>query len=123
MKIAFTYVLEGLMKQDQKKIEEKPYILRKKLKRIEDSRSASQDKNREKAKAIKVYQDRETELKNNRDNWKVRCKEKEKENEDLKKKLKLIASAFEISEEQLQQVRDEFNEVKKKTYKGFRDAL
>jgi hypothetical protein len=54
-------------------------------------------------------------LKNNRDNWKVKCKE----NDDLKEKLKLIASTLEIIEEQ--QVRDEFNEVKKN--RGFRPPL
>lgn len=117
------HISEGLMQQDKTNSKEKPHTLRKKIKRIEESRSTIQAKNREKAKAIKAYQDRETELKNNRNNWKGKCKEKEKENEDLKEKLKLIASTLEITEEQLQQVRDEFNEVKKKTYKGFRKPL
>jgi len=111
------------MKQDKENSKEKPHTLRKKIKRIEESRSTIQSKNREKAKAIKAYQDRETELRSNRDSWKVKCKEQEKENEDLKEKLKLVANTLEITEEQLQQVRDEFNEVKKKSYKGFRKPL
>jgi len=117
------HILEGLMKEDKINAKEKTHILRKKIKRIEESRSTSQAKNREKAKTIKAHQDRETELKNNRDNWKDKCKEKEKENKSLKEKLKLIANTLEITEEQLQQVRDEFNEVKKKSYKGFRKPL
>jgi chromosome segregation ATPase len=103
--------------------QEKPHKLRKKIKRIEESRSAIQNKNREKAKAIKAYQDRERELKDNRDDWKIKCKDKEKENEDLKEKLKLLASKLGITEEQLQQIRDEFNEVKKKSHKGFGKPL
>jgi chromosome segregation ATPase len=105
---------ELLMKQDKTNPKEKPHTLRKKIKRIEESRSTIQAKNREKAKALKAYQDREKELKDNRDSWKVKCKEKEKENEELQEKLKLIVNTLEITEEQLQQIRDEFNEVKKK---------
>lgn len=108
------------MQQDKTNSKEKPGLLRKKIKRLKVSRDTGQARNREKAKIIKAYQDRETELKNNRDNWKDKSKEKEKENEELKEKLKLIASTLKITEEQLQEVRDEFNEVKKKSYKGFR---
>jgi chromosome segregation ATPase len=98
---------------------QKPHILRKKIKRIDESREALQAKNREKAKAIKAYQDRETELKQNRDSWKIKCKEKEKENAELAEKLKILAETLKMSEEELQKIRDEFNEVKKKSYKGF----
>lgn len=114
-----TPMAEELMKSDKQEPNEKPHILRKKIKRVEESRSVVQAKNREKAKAIKAYQDRETELKENRDNWKVKCKEKEKENEELNEKLKHLADTLEITVEQLQQIRDEFNEVKKKSHKGF----
>lgn len=109
-----TLASEESMKQDKTNSKDKPHLLRKKMKRIEESRNASQAKNREKAKVIKAYQDRETELKNNRDSWKAKCKEKENENKDLKEKITLITSTLEITEEQLQQVRYEFNEVKKK---------
>jgi hypothetical protein len=51
--------------------------LRKKVKRIEESRSSIKAKSREKGKIIKAHQDRESELKKNRDDWKTKCKEKE----------------------------------------------
>jgi hypothetical protein len=45
------------MTQEKKNVKDKPHILRKKIKRIDESREALQEKNREKAKAIKAYQD------------------------------------------------------------------
>jgi prefoldin subunit 5 len=60
------------MTQEKKNVKDKPHILRKKIKRIDESREALQEKNREKAKAIKAYQDRETELKENRDRLKIK---------------------------------------------------
>lgn len=100
------------MKPEKKK--EQPHTLRKKIKRIDESRTALQAKNREKAKAIKAYQDRELELRENRDSWKNKYKEKEKENDELNEKLKSLANALEMKEEQLQAIRNEFNKVKKK---------
>jgi SMC interacting uncharacterized protein involved in chromosome segregation len=97
---------------------EEARLLRKKITRIEDSRDALKSKNREKAKAIKVQQGREVELKENRDHWKAKCKEQENKNEELSKALKKLASQLEITEEELQHVLDECNELKKNSRRG-----
>ena len=88
--------------------------LRKKIKRIEESRSSIKDKSREKGKIIKMYQDRENELKENRDKWKIKCREQEKECAELDKKYKHVAELFEMKEEQLKDILREFEELKKK---------
>lgn len=92
----------------------KAHVLNKKVKRLEKSRCLVKQKNREKRKIIKSYQDRQVELKQNRDKWKEKCKEQEKEREELDKKYKHIANLFQIKEEQLMEVLKEFEELKKK---------
>lgn len=89
-------------------------VLRKKVKRVEESRSSIKAKNREKGKVIKMHQDRQSELKKNRDDWKSRCKEQEKECTELDKKYKHVAALFEMKEEQLKEILSEFEELKKK---------
>ena len=94
-------------------------MLRKKLKRTENSRSLTKAKSRQKSTIIKAHQDRETELKESRDMWKAKHKEQEKENDNLRDDLKLLASQLQMTEEDLQKIRDEFNELKKKSHPGF----
>lgn len=72
--------------------------LRKKLNRIEKSRGAIKSKSREKARAIKAHQDREQELKENRDEWKAKCKEQEKEAEKLRSDLRDLAKQLHLTE-------------------------
>lgn len=48
-------------KKDKSIVKEEASTLRKKVKRIEESRSSIKAKNREKSKAIKSYQDRQGE--------------------------------------------------------------
>lgn len=104
---------------EKSNIKKEARLLRKKLKRTENSRGLTKAKSREKSKLIKAYQDREQELKENRDKWKTKCKEQKKENETLRDDLKKLADQLQISEEDLQKIRDEFNELKKKSYPGF----
>jgi uncharacterized coiled-coil DUF342 family protein len=109
------------MKQDKENTQPKepPYVLRKKMKRIEQSRDSVKSKSREQAKSLKAQQKRERELIDNRDGWKAKCKEQECKNDDLNHTLKKVAEQLQVTEEQLQQVLDEFNELKKKHHKGF----
>lgn len=93
--------------------------LRKKLKRTENSRNLNKAKSRDKSKIIKAAQDREQELKESRDMWKTKHKEQEKESDKLRRDLKLLANQLQMSEEDLQKIRDEFNELKKKSHPGF----
>ena len=101
-------------KVNKPNIKEEAHVLRKKAKRIETSRAALKAKNRAKGKALKAYQDRQTELKQNRDEWKAKCKKEEMERIELDKKYKEIASLFEMKEEQLRDILNEFEELKKK---------
>lgn len=88
--------------------------LRKKVKRVEESRSSIKAKSRVKGKIIKGHQDRQNELKKNRDDWKAKCREQEKECAELDKKHKHVAKLFEMKEEQLKEILKEFEELKKK---------
>jgi SMC interacting uncharacterized protein involved in chromosome segregation len=108
------------MKQhkDTSSIKEEARNLRKKVSRIESSRDSVKTKSREKAKVIKYQQDRDRELKENRDHWKSKCKEQENKNEELSKALKKLASKLEMSEEELQSVLDDCNALKKKLHRG-----
>lgn len=101
-------------KIDKTNLKEEARSLRKKTKRIEESRSLIKSKNREKGKIIKAYQDRQTELEHNRDHWKVKCKQEEIERMELDEKYKHIAALFEMKEEQLREILKEFEELKKK---------
>ncbi len=98
---------------------EQPYLLRQRIKRIEQSRDSVKSKSRELAKSLKAKQKREVELIDNRDSWKTKCKKQMSENEDLKSAHRKVAEQLQITEEQLQQILDEFNELKKKHHKGF----
>src|SRR5208282_3572284 len=108
------------MKQNKETTQpkEQPFVLRKRIKRIEQSRDSVKSKSREQAKSLKAQQKRERELIDNRDDWKVKCKEQECKNEGLNNTLKQVAEQLQVTEEQLQQVLDEFNELKKKHHKG-----
>ena len=54
-------------KADLSTIKEEARILRKKTKRVEESRASIKTKNSEKGRIIKAHQDRQTELEKNRD--------------------------------------------------------
>jgi hypothetical protein len=95
-------------------IKEDARSLRKKTKRIEESRCLIKAKNREKGKIIKLYQDRQTELECSRDQWKIKCKQEEIERMELSEKYKHIAALFEMKEEQLREILREHEELKKK---------
>lgn len=101
-------------KVNKQNVKKEARTLRKKAKRIEESRSLIKAKNREKGKIIKAYQDRQTELEQNRDNWKEKCKKEEMERMELDKKYKHIAALFEMKEEKLREILKEFEELKKK---------
>ena len=98
-----------------KNIREEARLLRKRLKRIEDSRSSTKEKSREKSKTIKAYQDRQKELEENRDKWKKKCKEQGKENDKLRDDIKRLANQLQMSVEDLEKIKNEFNELKKKS--------
>lgn len=101
-------------KADKPNVKEETRALRKKTKRIEESREAIKAKSREKGKVIKAYQDRQTELEKNRDDWKAKCKEQEKARRDADDKYKQVANLLNIKEEQLRETLREFEELKKK---------
>lgn len=101
-------------KTDKSNIKEEARLFRKKAKRIEESRSLLKTKNREKGRVIKAYQDRQTELEQNRDDWKAKCKKEEMERIELDKKYKEIAALFEMKEEKLREILKEFEDLKKK---------
>jgi chromosome segregation ATPase len=101
-------------KADKPNIKAEARALRKKNKRIEESRAAIKAKSREKGKAIKAYQDRQTELEQNRDDWKLKCKEQEKACNDANNKYKQVADMLEMKEEELRKIMKEFEELKKK---------
>ena len=88
--------------------------LNKKNKRLEESRALIKAKNSKKAKIIKMYKDRQTELEQNRDNWKTKCKEQEKERIAAEDSYKRMANEFNIKEERLREIVKEFEELKKK---------
>ena len=99
---------------DKPNIKEEARTLRKKIKRVEKSRSSIKTKNREKGEVIKAYQDRQKELEQNRDDWKAKCKEQENKCRAVEDKYSKIAALFEIKEEEFQKIMEEFEELKKK---------
>lgn len=101
-------------KIDKPNIKEETRVLRKKTKRIEESRASIKAKSREKGKIIKAHQDRQTELEKNRDDWKAKCKEQKKERMNAENKYKQVAALFDMKEEQLKDILKEFEELKKK---------
>lgn len=101
-------------KTDHSNIKEEARALRKKTKRIEESRASIKAKNSEKGKVIKAHQDRQTELEKNRDDWKAKCKEQEKERINADDKYKQFAILLGMKEEQLREILKELEELKKK---------
>jgi hypothetical protein len=101
-------------KADKPNIKEEVRALRKKVKRVEESRSSIKTKSREKGKAIKAHQDRQNELEQNRDDWKAKCKAQEKVRIDADDKYKKVAALLEIKEEELRTIMEEFEALKKK---------
>ena len=84
------------MEQKEKSvIKEEARSLRKKVNRVEQSRSLIKAKNREKGTIIKKLEDRQRELEESRDHWKIKFKQKEEESSELQKKYAYIASLFE----------------------------
>jgi len=106
----------GHMKEnaDKPNASEDARKLRRKVKRIEESRSSMKTKSREKSNIIKTQQDRQTELKQNRDNWKAKCKEQERARIETDNKYNHVAALFEMKEEELRGILKEFEELKKK---------
>jgi chromosome segregation ATPase len=104
------------MKENANKstIKEEARALRKKVTRIEKSRSSIKAKSQEKGKIIKAYQDRQIELEQNRDDWKRKCKGQEKECISANNKYKQVADMLEMKENELRQILQEFEELKKK---------
>jgi len=94
--------------------------LRKKIKRVEESRSSIKEKNREKSALIKKTQDRQKELEESRDQWKARCRQSEKETAEVTEKYAYLASLFNMKEEQLREILDDVEELKKKYPKKYR---
>jgi hypothetical protein len=101
-------------KADKSIIKEEARALRKKAKRVEESRSLIKAKSREKGKIIKAQQDRQAELEQNRDDWKAKCKEQERGRIEADNNYKQVAALFEMKEEQLREILREFEELKKK---------
>ena len=101
-------------KSDNLNVKAEARTLRKKTKRLEDSRASIKIKSREKGKVIKAHQDRQTELEKNRDDWKTRCKEQEKARIEAEDKYKHVATLLDIKEEQLKEILKDFEESKKK---------
>ena len=102
-------------------LKEESRALRKKSKRVEESRDAIKTKNLKKSKIIKSYMDRQTELEDNRDSWKAKYKESEKariKSEEAllesKKALQEISARFNLKEDELAQMLAEVRELKKK---------
>jgi hypothetical protein len=101
-------------KQDKSEEKKETRSLRKKIKRVEESRSSLKDKNREKGIAIRKSKDRQKELEESRDLWKEKYNQSEKEATELVEKYAYLASLFNVKEEQLRNVLGDIEELKKK---------
>lgn len=101
-------------KTDKSDIQEEARSLRKKTKRVEESRSLIKAKSREKGKIIKLQQDRQAELERNRDDWKAKCKEQEKGRIEVENHYKVLADQLQMKEEELRKMLKELEELKKK---------
>jgi chromosome segregation ATPase len=114
--------LQKAMEQKKEKSDAKKETreLRKKIKRVEKSRSSIKDKNRDKGTIIKKSKDRQRELEESRDHWKAKYKQSEKETAELTQKYAYLASLFNMKEEQLKQILDDVEELKKKYPKKYR---
>lgn len=67
-----------------------------------------------KGKIIKAHQERQNELKKSRDDWKAKYRKQEEECSEVNKKYKYVSELFEMKEEQLKEILEEFEELKKK---------
>ncbi len=101
-------------KTNKSSINKEARMLRRQNKRIEESRSLIKAKNHEKGKIIKAHEDRQTELAQNRDEWKAKCKEQERQCAEAEKNYKHVAGLLNIKEEQLKEILREFEKLKKK---------
>jgi len=101
------------MKNETSNTKAETRSLRKRFKRVEQSRDSMKDKNREKGTTIKKLKDRHKELEESRDQWKAKYKQSEQENSDLAEKNVQLASLFNLKEEQLENLLDDFEELKK----------
>jgi chromosome segregation ATPase len=101
-------------KNEISKIKEETRDLRKKVTGLKESKASIKVKSREKGKQIKVYQERQKELIDNRDKWKLKSKKQEKECDELAAKYKKVADLFEMKEEELKEILAEFEQLKKK---------
>lgn len=93
--------------------------LRKKVKRVEESRSSIKAKNSKKGEIIKKYRDRQMELEESRNQWKNKYNESQKENAELNEKYAYIASLFDMKEEKLRHILEDIEELKKKYPKKY----
>lgn len=98
---------------------EEARTLRKKIKRVEESRSLIKAKNRKKGTVIKNFKDRQTELEKSRDQWKAKYVQSEKEAAELAENYKYLAGLLDIKEEQLKTVLGDVEELKKKYPKKY----
>jgi hypothetical protein len=87
------------MKNETSNTKAETRSLRKRFKRVEQSRDSMKDKNREKGTTIKKLKDRHKELEESRDQWKAKYKQSEQENSDLAEKNVQLASLFNENEE------------------------
>jgi predicted nucleic acid-binding Zn-ribbon protein len=101
-------------KIDKSNVKKEARDLRKKTKRLEQSRASIKSKSREKGKTIKAYQDRQVELEKNRDHWKAKCKQQEKALIEAENKYKESAALFNMQEEEFRNLLEQFEELKKK---------
>ena len=84
------------------------------MKRSEESRDGLKTKGNEKSKIIKNYQDRESELIENRDKWKSKYQDKNKEYLELNKKHEKLANILGLKKEELREINAQLNTLKKK---------
>lgn len=101
-------------KADKSDIKKEVRLLRKKTKRVEESRSQIKAKSREKGKIIKLHKDRQVELEQNRDVWKAKCKEQEKKRIEVENCYKNLAEQLQMKEEELREMLKELEGLKKK---------
>jgi len=101
-------------KKEKSETKKETRTLRKKIKRVEESRSSIKEKNREKGVLIKKSNDRQRELEESRDLWKAKYKQSEKEASELSEKYAYLASLFNVKEEQLEKILGDVEELKKK---------
>lgn len=96
------------------KLKKEMRSLRKKLNRIEESRSLLKEKYSKKGKIIKTYQDRLDELENSRNNWKIKNQSIKIKLVEMEGLLKQQALQSKILNEQLKKVTVEYDNLKKK---------